>query len=145
MVGQSAAPTRGDVVDYTLGSRRIRVLVVSANAYTRNYPVTVLIHSRADGDVPGILLPLPSDLAGAAPSTSPESASPIQAPSGTGTGASHHRSPPKSITAFAAFSACSATLSAGPRGTRPQAAPSPCRSGNFLTGCGSGLVASTRG
>jgi len=64
MVGQSAAPTRGDVVDYTLGSRRIRVLVVSANAYTRNYPVTVLIHSRADGDVPGILLPLPSDLAG---------------------------------------------------------------------------------
>jgi hypothetical protein len=39
-------------------------LVVSANAYTRNYPVIVLIHSRADGDVPGILLPLPSDLAG---------------------------------------------------------------------------------
>src|SRR6266545_4471456 len=60
----TAAPSRGDVVDYTLGSRRIRVLVVSANAYTRNYPVTVLIHSRADGDVPGILLPLPSDLAG---------------------------------------------------------------------------------
>ena len=64
MVGHAAAPTRGDVVDYTLGSRRIRVLVVSANAYTRNYPVIVLIHSRADGDVPGILLPLPSDLAG---------------------------------------------------------------------------------
>jgi len=58
------APTRGDVVDYTLGSRRIRVLVVSANAFTRAYPVIVLIHSRADGDVPGILLPLPSDLAG---------------------------------------------------------------------------------
>lgn len=51
-------------MDYTLGSRRIRVLVVSADAYTRNYPVIVLIHSRADGDVPGILLPLPSDLAG---------------------------------------------------------------------------------
>jgi hypothetical protein len=26
--------------------------------------VIVLIHSRADGDIPGILLPLPSDLAG---------------------------------------------------------------------------------
>jgi mRNA-degrading endonuclease toxin of MazEF toxin-antitoxin module len=57
-------PTRGEVVDYTLGSRRIRVLVVSANAFTRTYPVIVLIHSRADGDVPGVLLPLPSDLAG---------------------------------------------------------------------------------
>jgi mRNA-degrading endonuclease toxin of MazEF toxin-antitoxin module len=64
VVGQANAPTRGDVVDYTLGSRRIRVLVVSAIAYTRNYPVIVLIHGRADGDVPGILLPLPSDLAG---------------------------------------------------------------------------------
>jgi mRNA-degrading endonuclease toxin of MazEF toxin-antitoxin module len=64
VVGHAAAPTRGDVADYTLGSRRVRVLVVSANAYTRNYPVIVLIHSRADGDVPGILLPLPSDLAG---------------------------------------------------------------------------------
>lgn len=38
--------------------------MVSANAFTRAYPVIVLIHSRADGDVPGILLPLPSDLAG---------------------------------------------------------------------------------
>ena len=57
-------PTRGEVFDYTLGSRRIRVLVVSANAFTCTYPVIVLIHSRADGDVPGILLPLPSDLAG---------------------------------------------------------------------------------
>jgi hypothetical protein len=47
-----------------MGSRLIRVLVVSANAYTRNYPVIALIHSRADGDVPGILLPLPADLAG---------------------------------------------------------------------------------
>lgn len=55
---------RGDVVDYTLGSRRIRVLVVSANVYTHAYPVIVLIHDRADGDVPGILLPLPSGLAG---------------------------------------------------------------------------------
>jgi mRNA-degrading endonuclease toxin of MazEF toxin-antitoxin module len=64
VVGQGAASARGDVVDYILGSRRIRVLVVSANAYTRNYPVIVLVHSRADGDVPGILLPLPSDLAG---------------------------------------------------------------------------------
>ena len=52
------------MVDYTLGSRRIRVLVVSANTYTRNYPVIVLIHDRADGDVPGILLPLPTDLGG---------------------------------------------------------------------------------
>ena len=57
-------PARGEVVDYTLGSRRIRVLVVSANAFTRAYPVIVLIHSRADGNVPGILLPLPSGLAG---------------------------------------------------------------------------------
>ena len=63
MVG-AAALGRGDIVDYTLGSRRIRVLVVSANAYTRAYPVVVLIHSRADGDVPGVLLPLPGDLAG---------------------------------------------------------------------------------
>jgi hypothetical protein len=47
-----------------LGSRRIRVLVVSANAHCRAYPVIVLIHDRADGDVPGILLPLPADLAG---------------------------------------------------------------------------------
>jgi mRNA-degrading endonuclease toxin of MazEF toxin-antitoxin module len=52
------------VVDYTLGSRRVRVLVVSANAFTRSYPVIVLIHDRADGDVPGVLLPLPGDLAG---------------------------------------------------------------------------------
>ena len=57
-------PARGEVVDYTLGSRQIRVLVVSANAFTRTYPVIALIHSRADGDVPGILLPLPADLAG---------------------------------------------------------------------------------
>lgn len=47
-----------------MGIRRIRVLVVSADAYTRAYPVVVLIHNRADGDVPGILLPLPTDLAG---------------------------------------------------------------------------------
>jgi hypothetical protein len=47
-----------------LGSRRIRVLVVSAAAYCRAYPVVVLVHDRADGNVPGILLPLPSDLAG---------------------------------------------------------------------------------
>lgn len=63
MVGETA-PSRGDVVDYAMGSRRIRVLVVSANAYTRQYPVIVLIHDRSDGDVPGILLPLPADLAG---------------------------------------------------------------------------------
>jgi mRNA-degrading endonuclease toxin of MazEF toxin-antitoxin module len=47
-----------------LGSRRIRVLVVSANAFTRSYPVIVLIHDRADGDVPGVLIPLPVDVAG---------------------------------------------------------------------------------
>ena len=64
MVGPAGAPERGDVVDYNLGSRRIRVLVVSANAFTRAYPVIVLIHDRADGDVPGLLLPLPPDLAG---------------------------------------------------------------------------------
>ena len=60
----SSGPTRGDIYDYTLGSRRIRVLVVSANAYSRTYPVIVLIHNRADGDGPGILLPMPADLAG---------------------------------------------------------------------------------
>ena len=64
MVGQAGAPARCDVVDYTLGSRRIRVLVVSANAFSRSYPVIVLIHDRADGDVPGVLIPLPGDLAG---------------------------------------------------------------------------------
>jgi mRNA-degrading endonuclease toxin of MazEF toxin-antitoxin module len=37
---------------------------VSANAFTRSYPVIVLIHDRADGDVPGLLLPLPTELAG---------------------------------------------------------------------------------
>jgi mRNA-degrading endonuclease toxin of MazEF toxin-antitoxin module len=52
------------VVDYTLGSRRIRVLAVSAASFSSTYPVIVLIHDRADGDVPGILLPLPADLAG---------------------------------------------------------------------------------
>ena len=46
------------------GSRRIRVLVVSDNAFSGRYPVIVLVHDRADGDVPGILLPLPTDLAG---------------------------------------------------------------------------------
>jgi hypothetical protein len=55
---------RGDVADYTLGSRRIRVLVVSATTFSRAYPVITLIHDRADGDVPGLLIPLPSDLAG---------------------------------------------------------------------------------
>src|SRR4051794_2105133 len=59
-----AALVRGDVADYTTGSRLIRVLVVSAAAYTRSFPVIVMIHNRADGDVPGILLPLPADLAG---------------------------------------------------------------------------------
>ena len=54
--------SRGDVVDYTIGSRRVRVLVVSANAYSSVYPVIVLVHDRADGSVPGILLPLPTDL-----------------------------------------------------------------------------------
>ena len=64
MVSQSATVARGDVVDYMLGSRRVRVLVVSSNAFSAVYPVIVLIHDRADGDVPGILLPLPTDVAG---------------------------------------------------------------------------------
>ncbi|MDG4822709.1 hypothetical protein O7635_12695 [Asanoa sp. WMMD1127] len=55
---------RGDVFDYTIGSRRVRVLVVSANTFSADYPVIVLVHDRADGDVPGILLPLPKDIAG---------------------------------------------------------------------------------
>ncbi|MBO0869006.1 MAG: hypothetical protein J2P15_10600 [Micromonosporaceae bacterium] len=42
----------------------MRVVVVSATTYTRAYPVIVLVHDRADGNVPGILLPLPADLAG---------------------------------------------------------------------------------
>ena len=61
MVGH-APLCRGDVVDYTMGSRLIRVLVISANTYTRSYPVIALVHNRADGDVPGILVPLPADL-----------------------------------------------------------------------------------
>jgi mRNA-degrading endonuclease toxin of MazEF toxin-antitoxin module len=55
---------RGDVVDYTLGSRRLRVLVVSSDLHSEQYPVIVLIHSRTDGDVPGILIPLPPTIAG---------------------------------------------------------------------------------
>lgn len=49
---------------YAQGSRRIRVLVVSDTTFSERYPVVVLIHDRADGDVPGILIPLPADLAG---------------------------------------------------------------------------------
>jgi mRNA-degrading endonuclease toxin of MazEF toxin-antitoxin module len=64
MVGRSTDLARGDVLDYALGSRRVRVLMVSATTYSQAYPVIVLIHDRADGDVPGILLPLPTDLAG---------------------------------------------------------------------------------
>jgi hypothetical protein len=64
VVTPAGGPARGDVYDYALGSRRVRVLVVSATAYSHVYPVVVLIHDRADGDVPGILLPLPADLAG---------------------------------------------------------------------------------
>ncbi len=60
----NAGIARGDVVDYALGSRRVRVLVVSATPYCQAYPVVALVHDRADGNVPGILLPLPSDLAG---------------------------------------------------------------------------------
>jgi mRNA-degrading endonuclease toxin of MazEF toxin-antitoxin module len=55
---------RGDVLDYTQGSRRIRVLLVSDTLFSTRYPVIVMVHDRADGNVPGILLPLPSDLAG---------------------------------------------------------------------------------
>jgi len=55
---------RGDVVDYTIGSRRVRVLVVSGDLFSEQYPVVVFIHDRSDGDVPGLLLPLPPDLAG---------------------------------------------------------------------------------
>jgi mRNA-degrading endonuclease toxin of MazEF toxin-antitoxin module len=64
VVAASGGPARGDVFDYALGSRRIRVLVVSATSFSRAYPVIVLVHDRADGDVPGILLPLPGDLGG---------------------------------------------------------------------------------
>ncbi|SNT61169.1 hypothetical protein SAMN05421812_11317 [Asanoa hainanensis] len=55
---------RGDVFDYTFGSRRVRVLVVSATTFSADYPIVVLVHDRADGDVPGMLLPLPKDVAG---------------------------------------------------------------------------------
>ncbi|MEV4618123.1 hypothetical protein AB0J74_05300 [Asanoa sp. NPDC049573] len=55
---------RGDVFDYTFGSRRVRVLVVGATSFAADYPVVVLIHDRADGNVPGLLLPLPADIAG---------------------------------------------------------------------------------
>jgi mRNA-degrading endonuclease toxin of MazEF toxin-antitoxin module len=55
---------RGDVVDYTHGSWRVRALVVSDTTYSEHYPVIVLIHDRSDGNVPGILLPLPREIAG---------------------------------------------------------------------------------
>lgn len=55
---------RGDIADYMQGSRRIRVLVVSANTFSATYPVVVMVHDRSDGDVPGILLPLPPEIAG---------------------------------------------------------------------------------
>jgi len=47
-----------------IGRRRVRVLVVSATTYSKAYPTMVLIHNRADGDVPGVLLRLPADPAG---------------------------------------------------------------------------------
>src|SRR5262245_499811 len=56
--------TRGDVADYVQGSRQFRVLVVSDTVFSKRYPVIVLIHDRADGDVPGVLIPLPADLGG---------------------------------------------------------------------------------
>lgn len=56
--------SRGDIVEYMQGSRRVRVIVVSADAYTATYPVVALVHDRADGDVPGLLYPLPADVAG---------------------------------------------------------------------------------
>ncbi|MCU7725159.1 hypothetical protein ODJ79_15635 [Actinoplanes sp. KI2] len=37
---------------------------MSATPYSRVYPVIVLVHDRADGDVPGILIPLPADIGG---------------------------------------------------------------------------------
>jgi mRNA-degrading endonuclease toxin of MazEF toxin-antitoxin module len=63
VVNPRPAAGRGDVVDYMLGSRRIRVLVVSSDSYNATFPV-VLVHDRSDGNVPGILFPLPADLAG---------------------------------------------------------------------------------
>ena len=74
--------SRGEVRDYTIGSRRLRVLVVSATSYGRVYPVVVLVHDRDDGDVPGILIPLP---AAAARSTCPASASPTRPRAATAT------------------------------------------------------------
>jgi hypothetical protein len=53
-------PDRGDIAEYVLGGRRIRVLIVSADAYTGRYPMIALVHDRADGDVPGLLFPLPA-------------------------------------------------------------------------------------
>ncbi len=38
--------------------------MVSDTTFSARYPVIVLIHDRADGDVPGILIPLPADFAG---------------------------------------------------------------------------------
>jgi mRNA-degrading endonuclease toxin of MazEF toxin-antitoxin module len=55
---------RGDIADYLVGSRRIRVLTVSADAYNDHHPIIVMVHDRADGSVPGILLPLPPGVAG---------------------------------------------------------------------------------
>lgn len=38
--------------------------MISDTTFSERYPVIALIHDRADGDVPGILIPLPADLAG---------------------------------------------------------------------------------
>jgi hypothetical protein len=89
-----------------LGSRRIRVLVVSANAFTRSYPVIVLVHDRADGDVPGVLLPLPGDLAGGGTSTCLGFDSLIRQRSVIDMGASLQPSLRRSTTACADCSAC---------------------------------------
>ena len=91
----AAALGRGDVVDYTMGSRRIRVLLISANAYTRNYPVIVLVHNRAYGDVPGIRL-------AAAPSIFLGSGLPTRPHSVTDTAESPRHSQRGSTTVFAA-------------------------------------------
>ena len=37
---------------------------MSAIPYSRAYPIIVLVHDRADGNVPGILIPLPANLGG---------------------------------------------------------------------------------
>jgi hypothetical protein len=76
---------RGDVVDYTQGSRGVRVLVVSDTVFSARYPVIVLIPTELTATCPTFSCPCQPTLLAPTPSTCQESASPIRTPSAPGT------------------------------------------------------------